>query len=522
MTLHVRGTLVTVGALAIGTGRPDVRSDQPVLADQRGRPVIPGSSLAGALRAAAVRVLDGATVERLMGPATIAGPGDAERSAVSVHDAVLDMPVQAVLPRQLRQHVGIDRERLAARDAIKFDRETWPLGMRFRLALDLDDDGHGDVEGGLLHALQLSLAELAGPRGGIGSGRCAVSIEGLTVHRPAGADALRAAAARRWEHPTEPEPVGEAIPVDHPMRDPMPKVDGDPSAPTVAVELVLTLRTLTPLLVREPRSPFEQAEDNVPFSVHRVEGSDGARTVVRRPAIPGDSLLGVIRQRAERALALAGVEGGDPFADATSGARRIDHPVLRTFGLVGSAEESASGAVRVEDAVLVDREEGDGVWRDDVAARDQRWAVVRPRVRIDRLTSAPLGSGKFDDMALSEGRDLEVRITVAPSGRPFEDLDLALVAIGLRDVVAGAAGVGGSVRSGYGTLGLVGGSLVEHVGSGSEDDRSTRTLPPVDLRSDGPDAAEVATGISWGARWGARLDAAWREATGREATGGAR
>lgn len=510
MTLHIRGTLVTVGALAIGTGRPDVRSDQPVLADQRGRPVIPGSSLAGALRAAAVRVLDGATVQRLMGPETIAGPGDAERSAVSVHDAVLDMPVQSVLPRQLRQHVGIDRERLAARDAIKFDRETWPLGMRFRLALDLDDDGLGDVDGGLLHALRLTLAELAGPRGGVGSGRCAVAVEGLTVHRPAAAAALRAAAARRWEHPDEPEPVGEAIPVDHLMRE----VGGDPSAPTVAVELMLTLRTLTPLLVREPRSPFEQAEDNVPFSVHRVEGSGGAQTVVRRPAIPGDSLLGVIRQRAERALALAGVEGGDPFADAASGARGIDHPVLRTFGLVGSAEESASGAVRVEDAVLVDGAAGDGVWHDDVAARDQRWAVLRPRVRIDRLTSAPLGSGKFDDMALSDGRDLEVRITVAPSGRPFEDVDLALVAIGLRDVVAGAAGVGGSVRSGYGTLGLVAGSLVEHVGSGSEDDRTMRSLPPVDLRSDGADTAEVATAISWGDRWGARLDAAWREATG--------
>lgn len=506
MTLHIRGTLVTVGALAIGTGRPDARSDQPVLADQRGRPVIPGSSLAGALRAAAVRVLDGATVERLMGPERIAGPDGAERSAVAVHDAVLDMPVQAVLPRQLRQHVGIDRERLAARDAIKFDRETWPLGMRFRLALDLDDDG-------LLHALQLTLAELAGPRGGIGSGRCPVTVEHLAVRRSAGAAALRAAAERRWEHPDEPEPAGEAITVDETGGD----ASGDPSAPTVAVELMLTLRTLTPLVVREPRSPFEQAEDNVPFSVHRVEGAEGAPSIVRRPAIPGDSLLGVIRQRAERALALAGVAGGDPFADAGSGARGIDHPILRTFGLVGSAEESASGAVRIEDAVLVDRKEGDGTWVEEVASGAQPWAVVRPRVHIDRLTSAPLGREKFEDTALADGRDLEVRITVAPSGRPFEDLDLALVAVGLRDIVAGAAGVGGSVRSGYGTLGLVRGSLVEHVehvGSGSEDHRTTRPLPTVDLRSDGPEGAEVATAIAWGERWGARLDAAWREATG--------
>jgi CRISPR/Cas system CSM-associated protein Csm3 (group 7 of RAMP superfamily) len=516
MTLHIRGTLVTVGALAIGTGRPDVRSDQPVLADQRDRPVIPGSSLAGALRAAALRVMDPDTVEHLLGPETIDDPGDAERSAVSVHDAVLDMPMATVLPRQLRQHVGIDRERLAARDAIRFDRETWPLGLRFHLALDLDehglgDDGLGDTDGDLLHALLLALAELTGPLGGIGAGRCAVAVEDLTVHRAAGAAALRAAAERRWEHPDEPEPLGAAVPgVDWPMAE----VSGDLSSPTVAVDLTLRLRTLTPLLVREPRSPFEQAEDNVPFSIRCVEQVGGAATVVRRPAIPGDSLLGVIRQRAERALALAGVAGGDPFEDAASRARGLDHPILRTFGLVGSAEESAAGAVRIEDAVLVDRADGDAVWAADVAASDQRWAVVLPRVHIDRLTSAPLGSEKFEDTALADGRDLQVRITVCPSGRPFEDMDLALVAVGLRDVVAGAAGVGGSVRSGYGTLGLVAGELVEHVRSGSGEDGRTRALPAVDLRGDGDDPAEFATALTWGERWGMRLDAAWREATG--------
>lgn len=513
MTLHIRGGLVTVGALAIGTGRPDVRSDQPVLADQRGRPVIPGSSLAGALRAAAGRVLDADTIDRLMGPGTIGGESPAERSAVAVHDAVLDLAGTTVPPRQLRQHVGIDRERLSARDGVKFDRETWPLGLRFHLALDLDDDGDeaGGSGGGLLRALLRALDELSGPLGGIGAGRCPVTVEGLTVHRAAAATALRAAAERRWEEPELPEPVGEAVPgVEWLMAD----VSGDASSPTAAVELHLTLRTLTPLLVREPRSPFEQAEDNVPFSVRRVEQVEGAPTIVRRPAIPGDSLLGVIRQRAERALALAGVSGGDPFEGASSRAQQPDHPVLRTFGLVGSAEESAAGAIRIEDAVLIDRENDDGVWRDDVAAGSQPWAVVRPRVRIDRLTSAPLGSGKFDDTALADGRDLQVRITVAPSGRPFEDLDLALVAVGLRDIVVGAAGVGGSVRSGYGTLGLVAGRLVEHVRSASEEEEPTRALPPVDLRGDGAGAAEVGTGIVWGERWGARLDAAWRAAMG--------
>jgi CRISPR/Cas system CSM-associated protein Csm3 (group 7 of RAMP superfamily) len=509
MTLHLRGTLVCVGALAIGTGRADVRSDQPVLADQRGLPVIPGSSLAGALRAAASRVCDTATVERLMGPTSIGAEDPAERSAVTVHDAVLDLP-GLVPPRQLRQHVGIDRERLAARSAVKFDRETWPLGLRFRLALSLEGDGTEE----LVDPLLLALAELAGPLGGIGSGRCPVLVEDLAVHRAATAAECRAAAERRWDHPEEPEPLGATLRGSVDLRDLGRSGEGVPEGSTAAVELRLTLRTLTPLLVREPLSPFEQAEDNIPFSVRCVEGANGSARIVRRPAIPGDSLLGVIRQRAERALALAGLPGGDPFVEPHAEGRDLAHPVLRTFGLVGSAEDAASGAVRVEDAVLVDRERGDGVWVEggDRTAGEQAWAVSRPRVHIDRLTSAPLGSDKFDDTALSDGRELEVRITIAPSGRPFEDLDVALVAVGLRDVLAGAAGVGGSVRSGYGTLGLVAATLVEHVRP--EEGGPLRELPPVDLRSEGAEDGSEADGLSWGDDWGRRLDAAWREAIG--------
>lgn len=514
MTLHLRGTLVCVGALAIGTGRRDVRSDQPVLADQRGLPVIPGSSLAGALRAAAVRVHDAETVERLMGPSTIGGEDPAERSAVSVHDAVLDLP-GLVPPRQLRQHVGIDRERLAAQEAVKFDRETWPLGLRFRLALSLEGDGTEE----LVDPLLLALAELTGPLGGIGSGRCPVAIEDLTVHRAAAAADVLAAAERRWDHPEEPEPLGASIrgPVD--LHAPDGAGQGGVEGTTAAVELHLRLRTLSPLLVREPVSPFEQAEDNVPFSVRCVEGAAASARIVRRPAVPGDSLLGVIRQRAERALALAGLPGGDPFDDLRAEDRDLAHPVLRTFGLVGSAEDSASGAVRVEDAVLVDRAQDDGVWVEagDRTAGEQAWAVVRPRVHIDRLTSAPLGSAKFDDTALADGRDLDVRITVAPAGRSFEDLDLALVAVGLRDVLAGAAGVGGSVRSGYGTLGLVSATLVEHVRP--VDGGPLRALPPVDLgdgvAEDGAaDGGALRTGLAWGDDWSRRLDAAWHEAIG--------
>jgi CRISPR/Cas system CSM-associated protein Csm3 (group 7 of RAMP superfamily) len=444
-----------------------------------------------------------------MGPARI-GPDDpAERSAVTVHDAVLDLP-GLVPPRQLRQHVGIDRERLAAREAVKFDRETWPLGLRFRLALSLE----GDEAEELLDPLLLALAELAGPLGGIGAGRCPVLVEELSVLRNATAAECRAAAERRWDHPAEPEPVGAALRGSVDLRSPEGRVADGGAGPTAAVELRLTLRTLTPLLVREPLSPFEQAEDNVPFSVRCVAGANGAAHIVRRPAIPGDSLLGVIRQRAERSLALAGLPGGDPFVDPHAEGRDLTHPVLRTFGLVGSAEDATSGAVRVEDAVLVDREPGDGVWveGDDRTAGEQPWAVSRPRVHIDRLTSAPLGSDKFDDTALSDGRELEVRITIAPSGRPFEDLDVALVAVGLRDVLAGAVGVGGSVRSGYGTLGLVAATLVEHVRP--EEGGPLRELPPIDLRSERSEDWAEGKGLDWGEGWTRRLDAAWRAATG--------
>ncbi|HEX5716603.1 MAG TPA: RAMP superfamily CRISPR-associated protein, partial [Thermoanaerobaculia bacterium] len=143
--------------LHIGTGKSAdlTGSDQPVMRDRSGRPLVPGSSLRGILRAGiesfcnslglhAVRSMAEQSptespgdfgqrwreldlVKRLFGAAAEERGGFSYGSRFQISDAVCQEDVLI----ELRDGVGIDRERRTASPGIKYDLEVVPAGTRF-------------------------------------------------------------------------------------------------------------------------------------------------------------------------------------------------------------------------------------------------------------------------------------------------------------------------------------------------------------------------------------------------------
>ncbi len=169
---RITGLVVTETGLRIGAGKSlDVAtSDQPVIRDGLNRLFLPGSSLKGVLRAGLEAVLRGRADDRL--PACdpfvelctekIAEKAKKAGKSIELDDVlreicvvcglfgsphlagrvfVADLPLaeEALSRTEVRDGVGIDRDRRVARQKIKYDLEVVPPGTAFRLEILLEN-----------------------------------------------------------------------------------------------------------------------------------------------------------------------------------------------------------------------------------------------------------------------------------------------------------------------------------------------------------------------------------------------
>lgn len=419
--LVLTGELVTLGPLRIRSGLPAADTDAPLRTDQLRRPLVPGTSLAGALRSACRRRDGAAAARELFGGAH----GDDRPSKIVVHDAVHKATL--IPDPERRHHVGMDRERLAAVRGVLFDEEVWPQGLRLALRLEAPTAAVPQVLG--------ALDELAGPRGGLGAGACPVVVKALRCARADRSPATAVAAALlRWSQPDHaPWPPDNA-------QDLPPRAAPTAKQPGIGwVKVDLTVRCNEPLAARVPLDPGGgHDQDNLPFTVTRLADGQVERTV----GLPASSLRGVLRQRAERLCALAGRPIDHPWSEGLD----IDHPVALLFGWAPAADEGAAARLRVSDLVAAED------WSSLPPAEHPRTTTLQ-RVRIDRLTGSTLASGKFDDTVVRAGTRLRGTLAIAPAdGSVVDPIEIALLAGALRDLARGTTGVGGSSHSGYGSL----------------------------------------------------------------------
>lgn len=313
--IEVLGTLECQGPVHVGGWEDTAEANLAVARDGTGRPVLPGTSLAGALRAylnrfdrfrPAVPALFGDDDEggrpswirvddaHLIAPDIIAGS-----------DAIPTIPV-------VRDGVGIDRASASAAAGFLFTRELLPAGTRFalRLVADTPTAAPGvDYPGGwpalVSDAVEAIVSGLRHAQVPIGAGRgrghgrvtlCDVEVRSADLSDPAGMVAWLTG------QPTTATPRGEA------------PADGQ-------LWITVRWRPLSPVLVRD--SVPGTVVDILPLTDVHADGET-------RLLLPGSSIRGAIRAYAERIVRT--LQGEDAPSDFNEVLRRPPPGVDVLFG----------------------------------------------------------------------------------------------------------------------------------------------------------------------------------------------
>jgi CRISPR-associated RAMP protein (TIGR02581 family) len=308
--LVITGKLKTRTALHVGSGRSSSEADALLRRNAAGELFIPGSAVAGPLRALATRLaprLDSKICRALQkNPPTGAACGcaachlfgDVEPQEANVEESggraarlwVYDARLAAQPPTTVRDGVGIDRRIGAAArlEAVKFDLETLPAGAAFDLRLELEDASAEDEQ-----LLAAALAEWQAGRGSLGGrvarGLGAFKLTDLHCQRQDLNDADVLIDFLENDKPTA-RLSDDTNWLSEQLAAARRKVRPAGSNPHVArswVEVEFTLQATGPFLAGDVTGARRAGFDHAPL----VEG---------RPVLPGASLRGVLRSQAER------------------------------------------------------------------------------------------------------------------------------------------------------------------------------------------------------------------------------
>jgi CRISPR/Cas system CSM-associated protein Csm3 (group 7 of RAMP superfamily) len=429
-------TLRLVTATHFGGGESE-RSDAQVLRDGDGLPFIPGASLAGAARAfLRSRRVEGRLLELLFGghepsvlpggAATAGRESDWWTSLLIVDDAFPTGPRPAPV---LRDSVRIDGKRGSAADQGKFDYEVLEPGTRFSLRLELIlrrglASQHVELRAlvnALLDAFQFGEIRLgAHTRRGLGR------VE-TDRWRVLDLDFREPQAVLRW--------LQDAVPGDDADERCAGARPGSaiPAPVTPYLHVSATLALGGPILVRAAPSGDMADPADRQFLLHAPDAvqfrSGGA------PVVPGSSLAGVLRHRAERICRTLGADTA-----------RVDAVIDDMFGPGfrdnQPPEDHRASRLRVDEAPIV-------------GSRAER----QTRIKIDRLSGSPIGGALLEEMPAWPNEEAPATLSVslrleAPAGADpaRANAERGLLLLLLKDLCTGDLPVGGGAAVGRGIL----------------------------------------------------------------------
>lgn len=425
----VRLTLELLAPLRVGSGANDPLLDAPVVRDAFGDYRIPGSSVAGAVRAFAERAGIGA----FFGD----GGRKSDASAVEFSDGFLvDWDGTTVLAKRLageepamarvlevQDRVQIDHVSGTAATGGKFDAEIVPGGLRFRFEIACVDRGGAGAPVDVVAVLGTILA-------GFEAGDIRLGAEvtnGLGVVKPVAGSVSHAVhdlatpaglVAARGMSPSIDEPLPNAGGLQGVAAD----LSTD-SSDTVRGTVHLRFRVDGPILVGGSQRPRPRGEGSAETDAdllfgHALVADFSRRRFVSRPWIPGSSVKGVLRHRVRHVLEALGRDDAERCVD-------------EWFGSVSEHGASASRVV-VHGHVL----------------DDEKPTVVQ-HVAIDRLTGGSLQGALYAEAPIwREG--LAVNVTLELDGLPI--VGAAALAHALLDMGTGSLPIGGGVNRGNGRL----------------------------------------------------------------------
>ncbi|MGW9307764.1 RAMP superfamily CRISPR-associated protein [Saccharomonospora azurea] len=391
MLVTVRLRLDTLGGVTAPEALSEVDNVLPLRKDTAGRPHLPGTTVAGSLRAHC------ATYDELLPEKTLFGDvdedGDAKRVPSSIQ--VLGTRYLGDADGAVRHRTAVDRERGAPANTMLHGISTLPAGTEFDVVLRWDDPDHRDKP--FLQALREWRPRL-GRGASHDAGRCTVVGIGYRNYDLTTIEGLHA-----WLRMRFPDDYPAPACLAEPQRPPEPDYD-------IEFEIVDGLH----ISAGEP-SAHEGSEGPL---VNRALRRDG------RFVIPGSTLKGVLRSRAEY---VCRVVGADACTDHLCG---DCHP-CRLFGYGGASRNSRRAKIAISDSVVEDAK-----------------SDLRTHVAIDRFTGGARDQLLYTDEVVTAGH-FRLRVYAL---EPLDDIDRLLIDAVLTDLHDGLIGIGGRSTSGLGTV----------------------------------------------------------------------
>ena len=425
----IEGDLVLQTPTHLGNGDTDGIVDMPLLLDEAtGRALLPGTSLAGALRNYLREYRHGfeqratdALIEALFGGEK--GNDEGNQSALIIDDALGEMP-----GIELRDGVRIDPITRTAKIDVdngvlrgyKYDLQlleagtTFPLRMELLLSRGNDQQQVNRMLALALHGLETG--EIAiGLRKRRGFGVCRVERWRVTRY-----DFTKTTDLLAWL--AEDHPDWKVTPGDQQSGQRIADLLG------VNLERVEDRRNLCrihahfiidgSLLIR---AGFGE-QDRGPDTVHLHSARPGG---ARKPVLSGTSLAGALRHRAERILRTIG-----NAAQATTMIDNMFGPARITSG---DKQKARSSRLIVSETVI-----------------ENPVNLVQNRIRIDRFTGSVHGTGLFNEQPVFGKNDTLVAIDLTL--RNPQDAEIGLLLLLLKDLWTGDLPLGGEIGIGRGRL----------------------------------------------------------------------
>jgi len=487
----ITADIVLRTALHVGTGQDTETADDLLRRDARGRLLIPGTAIAGALRSIATRLaprFDGKKPCQALGgeqPGIACGcivcdlfgdvnPQEDTEGASAARLLIYDAVMETLPTLQIRNGVGIDRVTGAAarRERIKFDLEVLPASTTFHLRLEIDRRLQNADAEGTLPLLAAALAEWEQGRGAIG-GR---------VNRGLGAFQLTNV---QWieRDLNQPATLIEFLRSGPPWE----VTDGNLNWCDQQVEIArsrirphvggaqlpisrswalaeFTLAATGPFLTNDLTQAGRSGFDHAPLLAAYAKGA--------KPVLPGSSLRGVLRSQAERiARTLATHNAWDAFQN-TDERRQV---FLSTCPACNPLTTKARDPVASCNSFIktLDKKDRDKLEENGAEAKlclacrlfGSTWNGSRLRVEdapfvgekvdykaldflaIDRFTGGGRDSAKFDAIVLWQPK-FRVRLLL---DNP-EAWELGWLALALRDLDEGLSTVGFGRAKGFGEV----------------------------------------------------------------------
>jgi CRISPR/Cas system CSM-associated protein Csm3 (group 7 of RAMP superfamily) len=425
----IEGNLVLQTPTHLGNGDTDGIVDMPLLLDEAtGRALLPGTSLAGALRNYLRERRHGfekrapdALIEALFGGEK--GDDEGNQSALIIDDALGEMP-----GIELRDGVRIDPITRTAKIDVdngttrgyKYDLQLLEAGTTFPLRMELLLS-RGNDQQQMKQMLALALH-------GLEAGEVAI---GLRKRRGFGVCRVERWRVTRYDF-TKPTDLLAWLAEDHPdwKFAPGDQRSGQHIADLLGVSLerVEDRRNLCrihahfiidgSLLIR---AGFGE-QDRGPDTVHLHSARPGG---ARKPVLSGTSLAGALRHRAERILRTIG-----NAAQATTMIDNMFGPARITSG---DKQKARSSRLIVSETVI-----------------ENPVNLVQNRIRIDRFTGSVHGTGLFNEQPVFGKNDTLVAIDLTL--RNPQDAEIGLLLLLLKDLWTGDLPLGGEIGIGRGRL----------------------------------------------------------------------